>query len=123
MLSGATTVPTGPELAAAVAAQLAATGPWYPPEADPEDLELVARLHDTFLDLLPARAAALRDARDPVALAAAAHGLAGCAAQFGYPGLGLVCRELHRRVRAGEGGHGLVATVVRLAEHVHTTSR
>ena len=110
---------TGP----ATAAQLLTDGPTRDPGEDPFDAELLDNMRATYLELLPARAAVIRDVADLPALAKAAHLLAGASAQFGYPGLATLCRGVERTARSGERAPELVEAVLAAAAHVQSTSR
>jgi len=107
----------------ATAEQLLTDGPTRDPGEDPFDAELIDGMRATYLKLLPARTAAVRDAADLPALAKAAHLLAGASAQFGYPGLATLCRSVEQAARSGERAPELVEAVLAAARHVQSTSR
>lgn len=107
----------------ATAEQLLTDGPTRDPQEDPFDAELMDGMRATYLELLPARAAVIRDVADLPALAKAAHLLAGASAQFGYPGLATLCRGVERTARSGERAPELVEAVLAAAAHVQSTSR
>ena len=110
----------------ATAEQLLSNGPKRAAQEDPFDAELLDSIRATYLELLPARAAAVRDCTDLAGMAGmakAAHVLAGTSAQFGYPGLATLCRALEQAARSGQRAPELVEAVLAAAEHVHRTSR
>ncbi len=112
--------PVNTELLVTTATQLLAVGPQVDGDEDPLDAELLDIMRVTYLQLLPERAAAIRDTTDPTELAKAAHKLAGASAQFGYPGLASLCRCLQRSARTGQVAPELIDAV--LAAAAHTTS-
>lgn len=109
--------PVNTELLVTTATQLLAGGPQVDPDEDPLDAELLDILRVTYRQLLPERAAAIRDTSDPTELAKAAHKLAGASAQFGYPGLATLCRCLQRSARNGEVPPELLDAVLAAAAH------
>lgn len=109
--------PVNTELLVTTATQLLTEGPQVDPDEDPLDAELLDIMRVTYLQLLPERAAAIRDTTDPAELAKAAHQLAGASAQFGYPGLATLCRCLQRSARNGEVAPELLDAVLAAAAH------
>lgn len=109
--------PVNTELLVTTATQLLADGPRIDPNEDPLDAELLDVMRITYLQLLPQRAAAIRDTTDPTELAKVAHQLAGASAQFGYPGLAFLCRCLQRSARTGQLAPELIDAVLAAAAH------
>lgn len=107
----------------AMARQLLTNGHVVDAEEDPLDTEMMDLLRITYLKLLPERAAALSECAkraDLDALGQAAHKLAGCSAQFGYPGLAALCRSLQHSVRAGRSEPVLVEAITSAAALVQS---
>lgn len=82
------------------------------------DAELMARLQDMYADALPARLAAIAAgtrAGDTVAVASAAHTLAGTSGQLGHPEVAEVCRSIAADARRGVLAHAQVMQLRALA--------
>lgn len=107
----------------AKAEQLLTYGPPSGPLEDEFDAELMDSLRGRYLELLPTRTAALRNAANLSELAIATHSLAGASAQFGYPGLAALCRQVEQAVRSGEHSAKLVEAVLTAANNIQSTSR
>ena len=78
---------------------------------DDLDAELVERLQDMYVDALPARLSAIAAgtrAGDTVAVASAAHTLAGTSGQLGHPEVAEVCRAIAADARRGILAHARV---------------
>jgi CheY-like chemotaxis protein len=78
---------------------------------DDLDAELMERLQDMYADALPARLAAIAAgtrAGDTVAVASAAHTLAGTSGQLGHPEVAEVCRSIAADARRGVLAHAQV---------------
>jgi hypothetical protein len=93
------------------------------PGGDPFDAELTDQVRPRYLDLLPARAATLRDLTDLPDLVRASRTLAGASAQFGYPGLADLCTIVQQEARAGRRDPELIEVVMTAAWHIQRTSR
>ena len=115
--------PVNPAILGAIARQLVTQGHLRDPRADPFDAELTDQVRPRYLDLLPARAAALRDLTDLPDVARASRTLAGASAQFGYPGLADLCRIVQQQARAGRRDPELIEVVMTAAGHIQRTSR
>jgi CheY-like chemotaxis protein len=75
------------------------------------DAELMERLQEMYADALPARLAAIAAgtrAGDTVAVASAAHTLAGTSGQLGHPEVADVCRSIAADARRGVLAHARV---------------
>jgi CheY-like chemotaxis protein len=82
------------------------------------DVELMERLQDMYADALPARLAAIAAstrAGDTVAVASAAHTLAGTSGQLGHPEVAEVCRSIAADARRGVLAHAQVVQLRALA--------
>ncbi len=82
------------------------------------DAELMERLQDMYADALPARLAAIAAstrAGDTVAVASAAHTLAGTSGQLGHPEVAEVCRSIAADARRGVLAHAQVVQLRALA--------
>ena len=115
--------PVNPAILGAIARQLVTQGHLSDPGGDPFDAELTDQVRPRYLDLLPARAATLRDLADLPDLARASRALAGASAQFGYPGLADLCTIVQQEARAGRRDPELIEVVMTAAEHIQRTSR
>jgi CheY-like chemotaxis protein len=85
---------------------------------DDLDAELMERLQDMYVDALPARLAAIAAstrAGDTVAVASAAHTLAGTSGQLGHPEVAEVCRSIAADARRGVLAHAQVVQLRALA--------
>jgi CheY-like chemotaxis protein len=83
------------------------------------DAELMERLQDMYADALPARLAAIAAgtrAGDTVAVASAAHTLAGTSGQLGHPEVAEVCRSIAADARRGVLAHAQVVQLRALAQ-------
>jgi CheY-like chemotaxis protein len=114
--------PVDPAILGAIARQLVTQGHLCDSREDPFDAELTDLVRPRYLDLLPARAATLRDTLDLPDLARASRTLAGASAQFGYPGLADLCRIVQQEARAGRRDPELIEVVVTAAGHIQRTS-
>ena len=123
LLSDPSVKPVNPTILGAIARQLVTHGHLRDPRADRFDAELTDLVRPRYLDLLPARAATVRDTLDLPDLIRAAGTLASASAQFGYPGLADLCRILQQEARAGKRDPELIEVVMTAAEHIHKTSR
>ncbi|MEU2351139.1 response regulator [Modestobacter sp. NPDC049651] len=84
---------------------------------DDLDAELLDRLQEMYADALPDRMSAItRSVRDgdPVAVAWAAHTLAGPSGQLGHPEVATVCQAIAADARRGVLAHDLVAELTDL---------
>jgi CheY-like chemotaxis protein len=115
--------PVNPAILGAIARQLVTQGHLRDPGGDPFDAELTDQVRPRYLDLLPARAATLRDLADLPDLARASRTLAGASAQFGYPGLADLCTIVAQEARAGRRDPELIEVVMTAAGHIQRTSR
>ncbi|HYO20083.1 MAG TPA: response regulator [Dermatophilaceae bacterium] len=107
----------------AIASQLLTHGHLSDPGESPPDAELLDRIRAKYLELLPTRAAAVRDTADLPGLARVCHTLSGASAQFGYPGLAELCRGVEQGALAGRRDPELVELVLAAARHIQGTSR
>jgi CheY-like chemotaxis protein len=107
----------------AIAAQLLTDGHLSDLRNDPFDADLLDIMRARYLALLPSRAAAVRDTGELRELARVSGLLAGASAQFGYPGLGALCRMVERTARSGERDPDLAEVVLAAANHIQRTSR
>ena len=86
---------------------------------DDLDAELMERLQEMYADALPGRLAAIAAgtrAGDTVAVASAAHTLAGTSGQLGHPEVADVCRAIAADARRGVLAHARVVQLRALAE-------
>ncbi|HEV7211368.1 MAG TPA: response regulator [Blastococcus sp.] len=82
------------------------------------DAELMDRLHETYRDALPGRLSAIArgtTAGDTVAVAFAAHTLAGTSGQLGHPEVASVCQAIAADARRGVLAHARVVQLRALA--------
>lgn len=124
--SGATVClakPVNTAVLVAIARQLLTRGHLSDPGESPLDVELLDRIRTRYLELLPTRAAAVRDTADLPALARVCHTLSGASAQFGYPGLAELSRGVEQAALAGMRDPDLVELVLAAARHIQGTSR
>ena len=85
---------------------------------DDLDAELMDRLQGMYADALPARLAAIAAGTrrgDTVAVASAAHTLAGTSGQLGHPEVADVCRSIAADARRGVLAHARVVQLRALA--------
>ncbi len=85
---------------------------------DDLDAELMERLQDMYAEALPGRLSAIAAgarAGDTVAVASAAHTLAGTSGQLGHPEVAEVCRSIAADARRGVLAHAQVAQLRALA--------
>jgi len=115
--------PVNPTILGAIARQLVTQGHLRDPRGEPFDTELTDLVRPRYLDLLPVRAATLRDLTDLPDLARASRTLAAASAQFGYPGLADLCRIVQQQARAGRRDPELIEVVMTAAGHIQRTSR
>ena len=85
---------------------------------DDVDAELMGRLHEMYLDALPARLRAIasgtRSGNAP-AVVSAAHTLAGTSGQFGHPDVASICQAIAADARRGVMAHARVVELQELA--------
>jgi CheY-like chemotaxis protein len=82
------------------------------------DAELMDRLQGMYDDALPTRFSAIDASmrqRDPQAVAAAAHTLAGTSGQLGHPEVAEICQAIAADARRGILAHALVSELAGLA--------
>jgi CheY-like chemotaxis protein len=105
---------TGP----AAQAELTALQEWTDLHDDDVDAELMARLHEMYLDALPGRLRAIASGTrsgDAPAVVSAAHTLAGTSGQLGHPEVASVCRAIAADARRGVMAHARVVELQELA--------
>jgi DNA-binding response OmpR family regulator len=91
---------------------------WTDLHDDDVDAELMDRLHEMYLDALPARLRAIASGTrsgDAPAVVSAAHNLAGTSGQFGHPEVASVCRAIAADARRGVMAHARVVELQELA--------
>ena len=115
--------PVNPAILGAIAQQLVMQGHLRDPHGDPFDAELTDLVRPRYLDLMPARAATVRDTLDLPDLIHASRTLAAASAQFGYPGLADLCRIVQQEAHAGRRDPELIEVVMTAAGHIQRTSR
>ena len=82
------------------------------------DAELMDRLHETYRDALPARLSAIArgtTSGDTVAVAFAAHTLAGTSGQLGHPEVASICQAIAADARRGVLAHARLVQLQTLA--------
>ncbi len=92
---------------------------WTDLHDDDVDAELMDRLHEMYLDALPARLKAIASGTrsgDAPAVVSAAHTLAGTSGQFGHPEVASVCRAIAADARRGVMAHARVVELQELAQ-------